>query len=166
MCTSKPASAIPGLGPETYTRWRASQLGIITERLERQLILELAGYVAGRRILDVGCGNGEFAVELSKCGARAVGIDASAEVIAAVKAQAKPHNADITFEVATAEDLPFSAAQFDLVTAITILCVVDEHQQFGKDGFDDAVARISRIEQALGFADLGRYTASAPPTSP
>jgi hypothetical protein len=39
-----------------------------------------------------------------------------------------------------------------------------EHQQFGKDGFDDAVERIARIEQTLGLADLGTYTAGHPPT--
>jgi hemerythrin-like domain-containing protein len=38
-----------------------------------------------------------------------------------------------------------------------------EHQQFGKDGFDDAVQRIARIEQSLGLADLGTYTADHPP---
>jgi len=38
-----------------------------------------------------------------------------------------------------------------------------ERQQFGKDGFDDAVERIGRIEQALGLADLGTYTAPHPP---
>ena len=38
-----------------------------------------------------------------------------------------------------------------------------EHQQFGKDGFDDAVERITGIEQTLGLADPGVYTASAPP---
>jgi hypothetical protein len=38
-----------------------------------------------------------------------------------------------------------------------------EHQQFGKDGFDDALERIARIEQALGLADLRTYTASSPP---
>jgi hemerythrin superfamily protein len=34
-----------------------------------------------------------------------------------------------------------------------------EHQQFGKDGFDDAVARISHIEHLLGLDDLAVYTA-------
>jgi hemerythrin-like domain-containing protein len=38
-----------------------------------------------------------------------------------------------------------------------------EHQQFGKDGFDDALERIAQIEQALGLADLRNYTASSPP---
>jgi hemerythrin-like domain-containing protein len=38
-----------------------------------------------------------------------------------------------------------------------------ERRQFGKDGFDDALQRISRIEQALGMHDLDRYTAQSPP---
>jgi hemerythrin-like domain-containing protein len=38
-----------------------------------------------------------------------------------------------------------------------------EHQQFGKDGFDDAVARISRIEEMLELANLDLYTAPPPP---
>ena len=38
-----------------------------------------------------------------------------------------------------------------------------EHQQFGKDGFEDAVTQIGRIEQALGLADIARFTAPPPP---
>lgn len=34
-----------------------------------------------------------------------------------------------------------------------------EHQQFGKDGFDDAVKQISSIEEALGISDLKIFTA-------
>lgn len=38
-----------------------------------------------------------------------------------------------------------------------------EHKTFGKDGFDDALARISHVEQELGLDDLAAYTAGAPP---
>ncbi len=38
-----------------------------------------------------------------------------------------------------------------------------EHRQFGKDGFEDAVAQIAHIEQALGIADIARFTAPPPP---
>jgi hemerythrin-like domain-containing protein len=38
-----------------------------------------------------------------------------------------------------------------------------EHQQFGKDGFEDAVKQIGEIETALGFADLAQFTAPPPP---
>ena len=38
-----------------------------------------------------------------------------------------------------------------------------EQQQFGKDGYEDAVKQIGDIEGALGFADLSQFTAPAPP---
>jgi hemerythrin-like domain-containing protein len=38
-----------------------------------------------------------------------------------------------------------------------------ERQMFGKDGFEDAVARIAAIEQTLGTADLAAFTAPMPP---
>lgn len=38
-----------------------------------------------------------------------------------------------------------------------------EHEQFGEDGFEDAVKQISEIESDLGLADLASFTAPAPP---
>ena len=38
-----------------------------------------------------------------------------------------------------------------------------EARQFGKDGFEDAVAQIGQIEAALGFADLAGFNAPPPP---
>jgi hemerythrin-like domain-containing protein len=38
-----------------------------------------------------------------------------------------------------------------------------ERRQFGKDGFEDAVAQIGQIEEALGFADLAQFNAPPPP---
>jgi hemerythrin-like domain-containing protein len=38
-----------------------------------------------------------------------------------------------------------------------------EHKMFGKDGFDDAEKKISKIESNLGFADLAQFTPPPPP---
>ena len=38
-----------------------------------------------------------------------------------------------------------------------------EHKQFGKDGFEDAVAQIAQIELALGIADISQFTPPPPP---
>ena len=38
-----------------------------------------------------------------------------------------------------------------------------EQRMFGKDGFDDAVERISAIEQVFGLEDLSKLTAPPPP---
>ena len=34
-----------------------------------------------------------------------------------------------------------------------------EHQQFGEDGFEDAVKQIKAIEETLGLADIAQFTA-------
>jgi len=39
-----------------------------------------------------------------------------------------------------------------------------EHEQFGEDGFEDAVKQISAIESSLGLADISQFTAPPPPT--
>jgi hemerythrin-like domain-containing protein len=38
-----------------------------------------------------------------------------------------------------------------------------EHEQFGEDGFEDAVKQISTIENSLGLADISQFTAPSPP---
>jgi hemerythrin-like domain-containing protein len=38
-----------------------------------------------------------------------------------------------------------------------------EHKMFGKDGFEDAVKKISAIETSLGLADLAQFTPPPPP---
>jgi hemerythrin-like domain-containing protein len=38
-----------------------------------------------------------------------------------------------------------------------------EHKMFGKDGFEDAEKKISRIEGELGFSDLSQFTPPPPP---
>jgi hemerythrin-like domain-containing protein len=38
-----------------------------------------------------------------------------------------------------------------------------EHEQFGEDGFEDAVKQIAAIENSLGLSDLSHFTAPPPP---
>lgn len=153
MNNSEPACAIPDLGPDVYSRWRASEIGVTTERLERELILELVGDVGGREILDVGCGDGEFALDLTRRGAIVTGIDASATMIDAAKSRAKQDSANITFQVAMAEHLPFPAEQFDIVTASTILCFVEDAAPVFRE-----IARVLRPGGRLVIGELGKWS--------
>ena len=41
-----------------------------------------------------------------------------------------------------------------------------EHEQFGEDGFENALKQMADIEQSLGLSDLAQFTAPAPPPPP
>lgn len=144
------------LEPEDYLAWRATVLGKMTERLEWQLMLEMLGDVRGRRILDLGCGDGAFSIELWQRGAKVVGIDTSASMIVAARSAAAKCGADISFCLASAADIPFEARQFDRVVALTVLCFIADATPTYRE-----VARLLRPEGCLVIGELGRWSSWA-----
>ncbi|SEP20146.1 Methyltransferase domain-containing protein [Methylobacterium sp. UNC300MFChir4.1] len=73
------------------------------------LIRESLAPLAGKRVVDIGCGAGTLARRLVDAGARVTGIDPGAEALARARA-AVP---EARFEAATGEALPFPDASFD-----------------------------------------------------
>ncbi len=138
---------------DACARWRKSSLGRITDALERQLLLELIGDVHGRKVLDVGCGDGELAVALWEQGAQVAGIDVSVAMIAAACRRAERQGAKITFAVGTAERLPFAPATFDRVVAVTVLCFVDDAASALSE-----IGRVLRPGGRLVIGELGQWS--------
>jgi SAM-dependent methyltransferase len=92
---------------------------LVNARYERPAMLELAGDVAGRRILDAGCGSGPLFAALRDRGATVTGFDSSAEMLRLARrrlgASADLHLADLR------DPLPFPDGAFDDVTASLVL---------------------------------------------
>nr|WP_272877284.1 class I SAM-dependent methyltransferase [Neoroseomonas eburnea] len=131
-------------------------MGTIAERLERRLILELLGDVRGRRILDLGCGDGDFAIELARRGADVTGIDASPAMIEDAGRRAESEGVPVDFRPAGAEALPFPTGHFDIVVAVTILCFVADAAPVFRE-----VARVLRPGGALVIGELGKWSSWA-----
>jgi len=101
---------------EGYDRWAAvyDTDGNPLIAMEEPEVDRLVGDIAGREVLDVGCGTGRHALRFAAAGARVTAIDFSEEMLR--KAQAKPGAAGVRFVVHDlAEPLPFPAASFDRV---------------------------------------------------
>jgi ubiquinone/menaquinone biosynthesis C-methylase UbiE len=95
-------------------RWRSRG----NERAFRDEELELARLEPGDVVLDVGCGTGTLALaakELVGPTGAVHGIDPSTEMIARARRKARKAHADVAFEAAVAEALPFPDATFDVV---------------------------------------------------
>ncbi len=70
------------------------------------------------KILDVGCGTGRHAIELSNRGYSVTGIDLSETQLARARQKAESHNLKIDFQKQDARNLPFN---YDFDVAI-MLC--------------------------------------------
>ncbi len=78
--------------------------------------LRLLGDVAGRRILELGCGGGQCSIAFARQGAQVVGLDLSDEQIAFARRLAEEHSVTVDFRQGDATDLSrFAAASFDIV---------------------------------------------------
>jgi SAM-dependent methyltransferase len=134
----------------SYVRWRSSRLGRITDIIERQLLARLLGDVDGKKLLDVGCGDGALAFELARQGATVTAPDADPSMIAAGYLRTKSEATRVQFVEGDAERLPFDDATFDVVVAVTVLCFVQDAEHVVKE-----IVRVLKPEGRLVVAIHG-----------
>lgn len=103
------AAATWGAGGRNYDRISHS----ISDSIEH-CVARLAPK-SGERVLDVATGTGWTARRMAARGARVIGIDLGADLIAAAATCATEARLDIDFRVGDAEDLPFEDQSFDAV---------------------------------------------------
>ncbi|RUO36569.1 bifunctional 2-polyprenyl-6-hydroxyphenol methylase/3-demethylubiquinol 3-O-methyltransferase UbiG [Aliidiomarina sanyensis] len=78
--------------------------------------------VAGKDIVDVGCGGGILTEALARAGGRVTGIDMSPDALGVAHLHALEHGLDIRYEQTTAESFAANhAGQFDVVTCMEML---------------------------------------------
>ncbi len=83
------------------------------EKMRRKILLNLPNDLSGKRILDAGCGAGQFSIELAMRGAQVLGIDISSNLIEIAKKRL-PDNLKKNIEFLTS-DMMQSHGNFDFV---------------------------------------------------
>ena len=147
------ADAPTAIGPDAYASWRATPLGIVTEAIEQRLILDMMGEVAGRRVLDAGCGDGALVLAAAVRGADVTGIDPDPAMLAAARSRVTKAGVRATFLEGRVERLPFPDGSFDVVASITVLCFVPDAV-----GAVREMARVLRPGGRLVLGELGRWS--------
>src|SRR5918994_1402120 len=97
-------------------------------------LISKAGELAGRRVLDVGCGTGRWTALLAAHGAEAIGIDRSETMLA----EARRRRPGLDFQQMDATRLDFPEDFFDLATVVTV------------------VQHLEPADQALAAAEIAR----------
>ncbi|MFF3314933.1 class I SAM-dependent methyltransferase [Streptomyces sp. NPDC003035] len=97
---------------------------LVNAYYERPAMVALAGDVAGRRVLDAGCGSGSLSAALRDRGAVVTGVDASAEMLASARRRLGD-GVDLRV-VDLSGRLPFDDGAFDDVVASLVLHYLED----------------------------------------
>ena len=117
----------------------------------------LAG--ASRRVLDVGCGTGNYAMALAGMGCEVVGMDFAGGMLARATAKARQNPAArVTFRAGDfSQGLPFPTHSFDGAIAVAVLQCAADPQQFLRE--------IQRVLRPAGFLLLVTIDSSQRPAA-
>jgi SAM-dependent methyltransferase len=119
--------------------WQREYTSGADAEYEEQILPLVARHVRGaRRVLDIGCGEGQVARCIASVGAQVVGFDPTPSQIAVARDRA----GGPAYGRARAEALPCRNAAFDAV----VLCLAIEHV----DGFETALREVSRVLEPGG----------------
>ena len=78
--------------------------------------------VAGKRVVDIGCGGGILAEAIAKKGATVTGIDLSEKALKVADLHSLESGVSVRYELTSAEDLAArEAGQYDIVTCMEML---------------------------------------------
>ncbi|MFI2762311.1 class I SAM-dependent methyltransferase [Streptomyces echinatus] len=127
-----PENSVPSPGREQVNDYDGfaeaysaeNENSLVNAYYERPAMLALAGDVAGRRILDAGCGSGPLSAALRDRGAVVTGMDVSAGMLALARRRLGD---DVALHLADLSDrLPFADGAFDDVVASLVLHYLED----------------------------------------
>ena len=96
-------------------------IGELVAETQAAVILQMAGDVSGRRVLDVGTGTGRAALLLAKAAADVTGVDASEQMLAIARERAQGAGGSIRFLQRDAHALEFADRSFEVAISLRVL---------------------------------------------
>ena len=81
----------------SYDSWYETKLGKFVDEVETECAFSLLSLEKRKRVLDIGCGTGNFSFKLEKMDYRVVGVDVSDQMLAIARKTAASDGLQIEF---------------------------------------------------------------------
>jgi len=130
-----------------YVKWYGEKKGSFIDKIETELAFSMISIKEGMKILDVGCGTGNFSIKLAKIGCQVTGIDVSEAMLAIARANAAEQNLKIDFIKMDVTELKFIDNTFDAVISMAAFEFIDD--------ITKALAEIFRVLKIDGQVLIG-----------
>jgi ubiquinone/menaquinone biosynthesis C-methylase UbiE len=123
---------------ETYDKWHAQVAESEADRstadaIWHKMVKRRLGEIVGKRVVEVGCGRGDFAIYLARQGADVTAVDFSPAAIRTAKARAERQGVCVNFLVADAQDTRLPKEDFDVVISCECLEHVPEPKRMAAE---------------------------------
>ncbi|QCQ93307.1 class I SAM-dependent methyltransferase [Rhodococcus sp. SGAir0479] len=150
--------------------WASGNYPAVAEEIIPELgpiLVRAADVQSGQRVLDVGAGSGNAAIPAALAGADVVASDLTPELFDAGRRLAAKRGAQLDWEVADAEAMPFEDDRFDVVLSCVGVMFAPHHQ----DSADELV-RVCKPGGTIGLLSwtpdgfIGRMFAAMKPYAP
>ena len=152
--------------------WASGDFAVIgtTLQIVGESLCEAVDLYAGRRVLDVACGNGNAALAAARRFAHVTGLDYVPALLELARARARAEGVEIDFREGDAEALPFEDGSFDVVLSTYGVMFAPDQLRAARE-----LARVTRTHGRIGLASwtpggfigqllqlVGRYVAPPP----
>ncbi|MFW5985153.1 MAG: class I SAM-dependent methyltransferase [Halanaerobiaceae bacterium] len=142
---------------EGYDQWYNSKLGKFVDEVETELAFSLFSPHPGEKVLDAGCGTGNFSLKLAQMGLEVVGVDISEPMLdkARKKVAKTDDNLQISFNKMDVLELQFPEESFSGVFSMATIEFIPDSK---KENF---IREMLRVVKPGGKVLIGTITSDS-----
>jgi SAM-dependent methyltransferase len=124
---------------QTAANWSRHRPSSLSDYTARPQVMALCEPLAGKRVLDLGCGEGYCSRMLRRRGAEVIGIDVSERMIALARQSEREHPMGIRYDTGDAVSVDLGDASVDLIVAVFLF------NYLGVEPMHETMANVHRM---------------------